>query len=158
MQSEQKKKHSALNYILYLVAKRDYSEAELRKKLAQKEYTEEEIELAISKAQSHRWQDDQRFCAGFIRYRAQQGYGPRRLQQELRQKGIEEWLIEQEMAETEVDWFELAEQVFEKKRPKIWDFKAKQKMWRYMLSHGFYSEHFEHLTDLEYDEGDDEEY
>lgn len=153
---DNKPKHSALNYILYLVAKRDYAEAELRKKLAQKEYDEDEIEQAIQKAQSHNWQNDQRFCASYLRYRAQQGYGPRRLAQELRQKGIEEWLIEQELEESDIDWFELAERIFEKKRPRIWDIKAKQKMWRYMLSHGFYNDHFDYLMDLDYDEDYDE--
>ncbi len=48
--------------------------------------------------------------------------------------------------------FELAEQTFEKKRPRIWDLKAKQKMWRFMVSRGFYQDHFSHLLNQDYDE------
>lgn len=147
--------HSALSYVLYLLAKRDYAEAELRRKLSQKEYADEEIEQAIAKALEHNWLNEARFCAGFIRYRAQQGYGPRRLYQELQQKGVESWLIEQILDECEVDWFELAERVFHKKRPIVWDFKAKGKMWRYMISRGFENDHFNYLLDEDWGEEDE---
>ena len=76
-------KYSATNYLLYLLSKRDYSEKEVRTKLKLKEYSSEEIELAIEKAKEHKWLSDERFCSAFLRYRAQQGIGPRRLKQEL---------------------------------------------------------------------------
>lgn len=145
-------KHSAISYVIYLLAKREYSKFELQRKLKLKDYNEAEIEEAIQQAQRHNWQSDERFCAAYIRYRAQQGYGPRRLKQELYQRGITDGVIRQEMDNAEIDWFELAEKLFEKKRPLHWDLKAKQKMWRYMLSHGFYNEHFSHLMELNYDE------
>lgn len=145
-------KSTAIQYVVYLLSKRDYSEAELRQKLKQKEFESEEIEQAIGKAQEQNWQSDERFCRQFIRYRSQQGYGPSRLKQELRFKGVADWLISQEMENSEVDWFELAERVFDKRRPANWDLKAKQKMWRYMVSHGFYNDHFSHLMDLDYDD------
>ncbi len=147
-------KYTAVNYLLYLLSKRDYSEQELRRKLQQKEYNTEEIEQAIEKAQSNNWQSDERFCSAFIRYRALQGIGPRRLQQELKLKGIKDWLISQELENAEVDWFELAEQVFEKKRPTQWDMKTKQKMWRFMLSRGFSNDHFSHLMDIDYNDSE----
>lgn len=150
-------KYSALNYLLYLLAKRDYSELELRRKLKLKEYPLEEIEQAIEKAQKNHWQSDERFCSVYLRYRALQGYGPRRLRQELLQKGVKDWIIQQELEKCEIDWFELAESVFEKKCPRTWDLKAKQKMWRYMLSHGFSNDHFSHLMDLDYTSGDYDE-
>lgn len=150
--TKQSNKYTAVNYLLYLLSKRDYSERELRQKLKLKEYDAEEIELAIEKAQVNNWQSDERFCATFIRYRSMQGIGPRRLKQELKLKGIKDWLISQELENAEVDWFELAEQIFEKKRPLVWDLKAKQKMWRFMTSRGFYNDHFSHLMELDYDE------
>lgn len=147
--------YSALNYLLYLVSKREYSEAELRRKLKQKEYDADEIDSAIARAQAQNWQSDERFCASFLRYRALQGYGPRRLRQELLQKGVKDWVIAQEMENCEIDWFELAEKVFEKKRPRQWDLKAKQKMWRYMVGHGFANDQFSHLMDLDYHSDDE---
>lgn len=151
-------KHSAVSYLLYLLAKREYSEAELRNKLQLKAYGSEEINQAIEHAQTNGWQSDERFATSYVRYRSQQGYGPRRLKQELQQKGIKEWVISQALSESEIDFFSLAERLFEKKRPYDWDLKTKQKMWRYMLSHGFYSDHFKHLLDLDdnYDEYSDE--
>lgn len=145
-------KLTAIQYVIYLLAKRDYSEFELVQKLRQKEYSLDDIEQALEKAKEQNWQSDERFCHQFIRYRSQQGYGPNRLKQELRFKGVADWLISQEMENSEVDWFELAERVFEKKRPNDWNVKAKQKMWRYMVSRGFHSDHFGHLMDLDYDE------
>lgn len=108
-------KYTAVNYLLYLLSKRDYSEQELRQKLKQKEYELTEIDAAIEKAQANQWQSDERFCTTFIRYRSMQGIGPRRLKQELKLKGVKDWLINQELENAEVDWFELAEQIFEKK-------------------------------------------
>lgn len=43
-----------------------------------------------------------------------QGIGPRRLKQELKLKGVKDWLINQELENAEVDWFELAEQILRK--------------------------------------------
>lgn len=146
---------SAISYIVYLLSKRDYSEFELRQRLKQKGYGDDEINLAIRKAQAEHWQSDERFASSYVRYRSQQGYGPRRLTQELQQKGIKEWVITHAFDEAEVDFFELAERLFEKKRPLSWDIKAKQKMWRYMVSHGFYNDHFKHLIDLSYDYDDE---
>lgn len=145
-------KHSAQSYVLYLLAKREYSQAELRQKLRQKAYPEEDIESALARAVENGWQSDERFCAVFIRYRAQQGYGPRRLKQELRQKGIADWLLTQALDNAEIDWFALAEKMFEKKCPAVWDYKAKQKMWRYLVSRGFYQDHFDHLMNGDYAE------
>lgn len=145
-------KQSALQYVVYLLSRRDYSERELRQKLGQKEYAADEIEHAIAKVQDNQWQSDERFCASFIRNRAAQGYGPLRIKQELRQKGIADWLVGQELENSEIDWFEKAECLFTKKCPSEWNLKTKQKMWRYMLSRGFQADHFRHLMEMDIDE------
>lgn len=151
-------KYSALNYTLYLLSKRDYTEKQLRSKLKLKEYEAVEIDKAITKAQEHNWQSDERFCTSFIRYRSQQGIGPRRLKQELKMKGVPECLIAAAMdeAEEKIDFYEIAERVFERKCPRVWDIKAKQKMWRFMVSRGFYQDHFSHLMEIDYNDNDDE--
>ena len=153
-------KYSALNYTLYLLSKRDYTEKQLRSKLKLKEYEAVEIDEAITKAQEHNWQSDERFCTSFIRYRSQQGIGPHRLTQELKMKGVPEYLIADAMdeaeAKEEIDFYKIAERVFERKRPRVWDIKAKQKMWRFMVSRGFYQDHFSHLMEIDYNNNDDE--
>ena len=71
-----------------------------------------------------------------------------------------EYLIADAMDEAEVeeeiDFYKIAERVFERKRPRVWDIKAKQKMWRFMVSRGFYQDHFSHLMEIDYNDNDDE--
>jgi regulatory protein len=44
------------------------------------------------------------------RQRAGQGYGERRIRHDLRERGIENTLIDEALAELDVDWFDLARQ------------------------------------------------
>lgn len=146
-------KYSASQYLLYLLAKKDYSAQQLRYKLAQKGFAEEEAQAAIEQVQARRWQSDERYCEHYVQTRAQQGYGPLRIQQELYQKGIAESLISAAFDNLAADWQNCAKQQFEKKKPSQWDLKAKQKMWRYLLSRGFEASHFRHLMNLtDYDD------
>lgn len=145
-------KFTAIQYIIYLLSRRDYSEYELRQKMKQKTYSEDEIENAILEAQKNKWQNDERFCESYIRYRANSGLGPKKIQQELQIKGVSNNIIQQKLDETEIDWYNLATITFHKKKPQNWDLKIKQKMWRFMLSRGFEHEHFVDLINGEYNE------
>lgn len=148
-------KQSALQYAVYLLSRRDHSERELRHKMTQKAYLEDEIELAIAKVQENNWQSNERFCTLFIRNRATQYYGPLRIKQELRQKGIADWLVSQELENSEIDWFEKAESLFHKKIPQEWNIKTKQKMWQYLLRRGFQTDHFRHLMELDFTDNEE---
>lgn len=136
----------ALNYVINLLARREYSEFELRCKMQEKNFSETEIDEAIAHCQQKNWQNDQRFTENYLYYRAQRGYGLRRIQQELiHNKGIRNEEIQTALLNTELDWEALALMALKKKFPdyaKINDPKQKQKVWRYMLSHGFNSEDF----------------
>ncbi|MBR0574119.1 MULTISPECIES: recombination regulator RecX [Pasteurellaceae] len=145
-------KYTAIQYIVYLLSRRDYSEQELRLKMRQKSYSENEIEQAIFEAQTHHWQSDQRFCESYIRYRSSAGFGAKKIQQELQLKGVNSEIIIQKLAESEIDWYNLAKNVFNKKKPLHWDLKAKQKMWRFMLGRGFDIEYFNDLINGDYNE------
>ncbi len=84
-----------------ILAMRDHSEHELRRKLAsaptfpgshkaeQPDFTPEDIEKVIAWCYEHRWLDDAQFAARFIASRSRKGYGPQRIRQELQQKGID---------------------------------------------------------------------
>ena len=75
----------ALNYLINLLSRRDYSEFEIRNKMQEKAFTETEIEQALATAQQKNWQNDKRFAASYLYSRAQRGYGSQRIRQELRQ-------------------------------------------------------------------------
>lgn len=135
-----------LNYIVNLLARREYSEFELRNKMQEKAFSEEEIENALAHCQQKNWQSDKRFAENYLNARSQRGYGINRIKQELRQlKGVSSDIIEEVFEETEIDWESLALNVLKKKFPNYVEKqtpKMKQKIWQYMISHGFYSEEF----------------
>ena len=81
--------------VAYL-ARREHSRAELAKKLSA-HGTQEEIDSVLNSLQDAKLLSDQRFAAAFIRSRAER-FGAGRLRQELRQRGVEDSLVEQELA------------------------------------------------------------
>lgn len=137
----------ALGYVVNLLARREYSEFEIRCKMQEKGFSEEDIENTILYCQQKNWQNDHRFTENYLNFRAQRGYGLMRIKQELRQlKGIQSEVIEDVLMENEIDWSEIALCVLRKKSPDFYqkqDPKSKQKIWRYMMSHGFSTDDFD---------------
>lgn len=145
----------AINYVVSLLSRRDYAEYELRCKMQEKHFSEAEIHYAITHCQAKNWQSDQRFAENYLRHRSQRGYGVKRIRQELlKLKGISEETWQQALTALEEDngicWQEMALQVLRKKFPTFQQKQApkqKQKIWQYMLSHGFDSDDFAHFID-----------
>ncbi|OOF58558.1 recombination regulator RecX [Rodentibacter myodis] len=135
-----------LGYVVKLLARREYSEFELRNKMQEKAFSEEEIEYVLTYCQQKNWQNDKRFAENYINARSQRGYGVNRIKQELRQlKGVTNDVVEEAFYESDIDWSSLAFATLRKKFPNYAEKqmpKNKQKIWQYMLSHGFYSEEF----------------
>ena len=76
---------AALNLLRY----RAQSEAELRKKLKDREYTEEEIDPAIEKLKHYGYVDDEVMADDLFESLAGRGeYGDRYIQQKMKQKGL----------------------------------------------------------------------
>lgn len=108
----------ALSYVVNLLARREYSEFELRNKMQEKMFSEQEIENVLRYCQQKHWQSDRRFAENYINARAQRGYGVNRIKQELRQlKGVPEDVIETALEESMVDWSMIALRVLKKKFP-----------------------------------------
>ncbi|MFY1027191.1 recombination regulator RecX [Actinobacillus seminis] len=148
----------ALSYIVNLLSRREYSEFELRCKMQEKAFYEDEINQALSQVQQKHWQSDKRFTENYIHARAQRGYGFNRIRQELKQlKGIRSQVIDEIMTELEIDWSVLAHTTLRKKFPdyaKCDDLKTKQKIWRYMLSHGFFADDFKQYIGMSKEESE----
>ncbi len=106
----------ALGYVMNLLSRREYSEFELRCKMQEKAFTEEEIEQAIAHCQQKNWQNDQRFTESYLHSRSQRGYGLQRIKQELRQlKGVESATIDVVLSQCDIDWSALALNLLRKK-------------------------------------------
>ena len=73
---------------LALLDRRDYSRAELLKKLLEKGEDEAEATAAVERLAELGFVDDARYAPIVVRHYAAKGYGARRVQQELARRGI----------------------------------------------------------------------
>lgn len=124
---------------LRLLTRREHSAKELSEKLKQKGFQTEEVEETIESCQRLNLQSDQRFVELYIRSRVRQGYGPLRITQELKQKGVDSELIHKEIKQEGPNWLNHALTVWEKKCKGQIDlsFQEIQKHQRFLLYRGF---------------------
>lgn len=79
----------ALNRALKFLSYRPRSEAELRAKLTQLGFSNDSVEPTVDRLRALHLLDDEAFARGFARSKIENsGYGPLRLERELRQKGV----------------------------------------------------------------------
>ncbi|MDI6751204.1 MAG: recombination regulator RecX [Rhodocyclaceae bacterium] len=97
-----------------LLARREHTRAELLHKLAA-HGTPDEIEMVLNQLAAAGLQSDVRFAESYLRAKANR-QGPARLRQTLRTKGVDEALIEAQMANLP-DELERARDVWTKKFP-----------------------------------------
>ncbi|WP_131112329.1 recombination regulator RecX [Sulfuricystis thermophila] len=97
-----------------LLARREHTRAELLHKLAA-HGTPDEIEMVLNQLAAAGLQSDVRFTESYLRAKANR-QGPTRLRQTLRTKGVDEALIEAQMANLP-DELERARDVWAKKFP-----------------------------------------
>ncbi len=127
------------------LALRDYGQAELVLKLANKGYKRSIVEDEVQRLTDEGLQSDTRFAENFVQSRINQGKGPARIRLELGQKGIPDGVVEAAIEDAPVDWYELAAEVREKKfgaaQPE--DFKEKARQMRFLQYRGFESDHLQ---------------
>lgn len=100
-----------------MLARREYSALEIQDKLSEY-YHLETIDDVILELQRQDWQSDERFAEMWVRSRANRGYGPQRIQHELKQKGVVVSLIVDALSayeKNEQTWCDLAQAVYLKK-------------------------------------------
>lgn len=91
-----------------LLARREHSRRELADKLKARGAEPDAVEAAIGRLADRGYQDDRRFAGSLIRTRISAGHGPVRIRAELRQHGLEDAMIERELAAEAPDWEALA--------------------------------------------------
>ena len=135
----------AFSYVLNLLAKRAYSESELRKKLqARKLITSEEIDQLIDKLKKVKYVDDRLFAENYIYSQLRRKpQGIKMLEQNLRKKGIAKEIINDKLQKVELDEKELALSLIRKKETSLKNLNLKQKeqkLYRFLLARGFKAE------------------
>lgn len=99
---------------LAMLTRREHSQFELRQKLAELGGECAIIDSILNEFSTQNWQNDRRFTEVFIRYSARKGQGALNIRQELKQRGItDKEMVEELLAEH--DWFDLAQQTRSKK-------------------------------------------
>ena len=98
----------AYDRALGLLARREHSTRELKVKLAVRGHAKGDAADAIDRLKDQQYQSDDRFAASLARRRAAQGYGPRRIDAELRSHGLGDAAIRTIVAELGLDWLAIA--------------------------------------------------
>lgn len=88
----------ALNQAVAMLARRACSTGEIRHKLVSGRYIPDVADLVLYKLEKEKLVNDRDFCEQWIRYRMDCRYGPRRILQELKAKGIPEDMAEEVLA------------------------------------------------------------
>lgn len=124
-----------------LLARRDYSRHELMQKLSPRAENLSDLIALLDELAEMGLQSDQRFSESFVRSRSQR-YGPLRLKQALRQKGIEATQLNQALDEAEMDWQAQAHTLIQQRFPTFdrQDIKQKAKVYRFLAQRGFSSD------------------
>ena len=93
-------RHSALR----LLARREHSQYELRRKLKARGYGEGLVDELLTELVTERLMSDTRYAEAMVTHRASRGYGPLRIGMELRDRGVAEHIVDKALQEAEVDW------------------------------------------------------
>jgi len=89
-----------------LLARREHGRVELSRKLRQRGAPAELIEEALERLAEEGLLSEARYLESFIRMRANAGYGPLRIREELAQRGLSRSDIDQALRESGYDWSE----------------------------------------------------
>jgi regulatory protein len=122
-----------------LLSRREHSAHQLRHKLKIRKISTQAIDETLDKCQALDLQSDARFAEMFCRARINRGYGPRVIQQLLKQEGISQALIQSVLAEAEVNWPDEVARAWHKKYSGNLDISplARQKQRQFLNYRGF---------------------
>ena len=134
-----------------LLARREHSEHELSLKLTQKGHPLGEIRAVLADLKVHGLLSDERFTESLVNSRRERGYGPLRISQDLRSKGVAQELIERWVDVNDPQWLDVLRMTWTKKfggdAPESYKEWARQA--RFLQSRGFTSEQIRKIVDLD---------
>jgi regulatory protein len=130
-----------------LLARREHGERELARKLAARGYAGEIVEATLADLVGQGLLSNSRYVESYVESRVQRGHGPLKIRAELRERGVDDSLIDDGLDAYAARWPELLEQVRAKKfgpaRPA--DFTERSRQMRFLQQRGFTGEQIEAL-------------
>ena len=99
--------------IMDFLSRREHSSREIFKKLSPRVESKELLEEEIEKLQADGLLSDERFAESFFQSRKNRGYGPLRIRNELKQRGVGDQIFYP--LSNEIEWSEFALEALRKK-------------------------------------------
>ena len=133
-----------------LLARREHGCAELRRKLVQKGFDTELALDVVTELEADGLVADTRFAEAFVRSRIGRGHGPRRIQAELQERGIDEARIHAAVHDADCDWVAQAAAARRKRfgSPLPTDLKDRGRQSRFLNYRGFTGEQIKRALEL----------
>jgi len=131
-----------------LLTRREHSFVELKNKLAKRDFSSDEVNEVLIRLQDEKLLSDERFTENYIRYRQNRGFGPIRISNELRERGVSDDLIQMYLDMNDPNWKTLAKDVWQKRfdtPPQDHNERAKHS--RFLWQRGFTQEQISSLFD-----------
>ena len=127
---------------LALLAGRDFSQKELAARLRRKGHAVSLVDAAVATLVQQGLLRESRYVEQFVHQHARRGHGPQRIRMELRQRGVEDALIEQSLAEAGLDWLRAAREARRRKfgAAPPGDVRERAKQARFLQYRGFASD------------------
>jgi regulatory protein len=144
-----------------LLARREYTRAELAERLAARGHDSGEIAECLAILAEQGLQSDARFAESFLRSRIARHQGPLKIRGELARRGIERDLVQSTFAAVErageVDWFALAAETLARRFAGPGDTpRERARRERFLAGRGFDSEQLRHALDHAWNSTQDE--
>jgi regulatory protein len=125
------------------LARRDHSEAELRRALARNGFAASVVEATLARLRSEKYLDDEGFATRFARSRvADHGLGRNRVRQALRARGVSRGIIEKGVAAalrdvSEVEALEDVARRYWRQHGRDEPLQRIRKLWAFLFRRGF---------------------
>ncbi len=149
----------AFEYAVTLLARRDFSTIELKKRLKDRGYTEHAYEVVVDDLESMGKVNNERYGQNVVAYRARRGHGPARIRNVLQKSGLSRDAIDAAVkGEDAPDFMALAREARRRKfgpeLPK--DRKERAKQARFLQYRGFSTDHIRAVLEGDPSEGESE--
>jgi regulatory protein len=130
--------HQALRSAITFLSYREHAVLELRNKLMRKGFSMEIIAQVLTQLRQDNLLNEQRFTEEYLQMRMAKGYGPLRIEQELRERGIAMELINAALTNHDSEWIERAQLAWQKRFGEVSSEPREQaKQFRFLQQRGF---------------------
>lgn len=134
-----------------MLTRREHAAAELAGKLRERGFAADEVDAEIERLAAAGLQSDERFAESYVNSRLERGDGPLRLRAGLRERGIDDILIERMLEPLSDGWEQRAREVATRRfgagAPADWKERAKRA--RFLQGRGFPADIVRRVTDFD---------